>query len=67
MMISSTFLSDRLGLWNLLCKEMNVADEIMHRVMGTWYIPWARNHVFDYYLSENILLDIYRREAGHFI
>lgn len=36
MMISSRFLSDRLGLWNVLCKEMNVSDEIMHRVVGTW-------------------------------
>lgn len=64
MMISSRFLSDRLGLWNVLCKEMNVADEIMHRVVGTWYIPWARNHVFDYYLGENLLLDSQRREAA---
>jgi hypothetical protein len=46
----------RLGLWEYLCKQIGITDSVMHKIVGTWYVPWARTQTFDYfseYLFEN--------------
>ncbi len=42
----------RLRLWNRICKELDIQDQVLHRLSGTWLIPWTRNQSFDYYLDE---------------
>jgi hypothetical protein len=39
-------------LWNLLCRKTGMSDEAMHRVVGTWYVPWVKNRPFDFFLEE---------------
>ena len=39
-------------LWNRLCKELGVQDEVLHKVVGTSLFPWARKQKFDYFLSD---------------
>ncbi|MFZ1221378.1 MAG: hypothetical protein WAO00_18960, partial [Chthoniobacterales bacterium] len=46
-----------MGVWNLICKNMGISDEIMHRVVGTRYLPWTRGRRFDYYLEEGFFLE----------
>lgn len=40
-------------LWNHLCKELAITDPILHRVVGTWLLPWAKDRPFDFFLSNN--------------
>ncbi len=42
-----------LGLWNHLCKEVGLQDQVLHRFAGTWWLPWAKNRPFDFFLAES--------------
>lgn len=41
-----------LGLWNLICKKINIQDRVLHRIAGTWWLPWAKGRPFDYFLPK---------------
>lgn len=47
------YISKKMQLWDRLCKEIGIPDHIMHRVAGTWLLPWVRNQPFDYFLDED--------------
>jgi hypothetical protein len=38
-------------LWNRICKELGIPDTVLHRVAGTWILPWLKDRPFDYYLD----------------
>ena len=42
----------QMHLWNLICKELRISDAVLHRVAGTWMLPWLKNQPFDYYLTD---------------
>src|SRR5258708_2467137 len=37
-------------LWNVLCKRLEIGDEVLHLIAGTRWLPWARRQRFDYFL-----------------
>jgi hypothetical protein len=40
------------ALWNLLCKRLSIHDRVLHRIAGTYWLPWARHQAFDYFLAD---------------
>ncbi len=43
----------KLCLWNSLCKELQIHDQVLHQVARTSWLPWTRNQPFDYFLKES--------------
>lgn len=43
----------KMRLWNHLCKQIGIADQILHRVVGTWLLPWAKDRPFDFFLPQS--------------
>jgi hypothetical protein len=43
-------ISNKLFVWNYICKKMGIRDVILHEVVGIDKLPWARNKSFDYFL-----------------
>ena len=41
----------RLALWNHICKRVGVTDYSLHQVVGTNWLPWAKDQEFDYFFS----------------
>jgi len=41
----------QMQLWNRLCNELGLPDPTLHRVAGTWILPWLNDEPFDYYLE----------------
>jgi hypothetical protein len=39
-------------LWNYLCKMIGIKDIVLHQIVGTAFLPWAKNQPFIYFLSE---------------
>lgn len=42
----------KLELWNDICKKVNIQDRVLHRIAGTWWLPWAKGQPFDYFLPQ---------------
>jgi hypothetical protein len=45
-------ISSYLMLWNYLCKMVGIKDIVLHQIVGTAFLPWAKNQPFIYFLSE---------------
>ena len=39
----------KLALWTYICEGVGIKSCTMHRVVGTWVIPWAKDKNFDFY------------------
>jgi hypothetical protein len=42
----------KLRLWNSICKELLIDDKALHKVAGTFVLPWTGNQPFDYFLVQ---------------
>lgn len=42
----------QLRLWNHLCKELKIDDQVLHSITNTSTIPWLRNRPFDFFLVQ---------------
>jgi hypothetical protein len=40
----------KLHLWNTLCKQLNTDDKVLHKVAGTFVLPWTKKQPFEYFL-----------------
>jgi hypothetical protein len=40
----------RLSIWNSICKELKINDEVLHEISGSINVPWLRAQPFDYFL-----------------
>ncbi len=43
----------KLRLWNSLCKELQIDDQVLHQIARTSWLPWAKNQPFDYFLKKS--------------
>jgi len=53
---SPIFIGKQLRIWNILCKEMNIQDEVLHEVVGIGSIPWVEGQPFNYFLPKKRIL-----------
>jgi len=42
----------RLQLWNHICVRLEIPDNVLHKVVGTHYLPWNRGQPFKYLLTD---------------
>jgi len=50
---SENVIMRKLYLWNSICKELHIADKVLHEVAWTFVLPWTAKQPFDYFLTLN--------------
>jgi hypothetical protein len=41
---------NRFRLWNVLCLKVGVGAPVLHRLAGTWLLPWVQKDEFNYFV-----------------
>lgn len=49
-----TSLATKKTPWHLVAEigQLTLPDAVLHRVAGTWILPWLKGQPFDYYLED---------------
>jgi hypothetical protein len=45
--------NQKISLWNKICKDIGIEDQVLHEIAGTKWLPWAKNQPFDYFLDNS--------------
>jgi CRISPR/Cas system CSM-associated protein Csm2 small subunit len=46
-------LTRKFKIWNTICKDIKISDDVLHRIAGTNNIPWIKNQKFQYFYKKN--------------